>query len=188
MKYSVLNKKNLLVVLMMILLLGFSYGAYSYYSTTGSISGEDAIDDIYLFYPSFSELDEDDNLIELVGNEAKISLYCGDSETGSGTVYCSASLIVENKGLTDILVDVSDSSASSYYETYLTLNPGSVNYSWTSKVISPNEFETLDISIPVDVASDYASDDGFELYAPFDRGAFGNVVLSFKVKATQVHN
>ena len=179
------KKKLLVLVLLLFMLIGVAgYGVYSYFWTQGSFNGTSNQVSIASFDPR-TNINNDDFL----GHGGSITISCPNSYTGNENLYCDGSITVSNNGGTDIIVEVLEASSSKYAEENMTANVSSPNFSWTSKTIKAGSSETLEISVPVSISSDYGSDSGVERTTPFDGSEETGVEIntSFKLKATQVH-
>lgn len=188
------KKKSLILVLLLFTVIGLAgYGVYSYFWTDGGFSGESDTVEVASFDPRIGSSEGN-----FVGDGGSLTLICGDSESGSGTVTCTGAVDVYNNGGTDITVAVDEDTVSAD-KTNIHVDNGEVTvgtptFSWSNTTISPNSSETLTITVPVDVDSDFASGTPIERNEPYnDDTGSGNyddefaVTVSFRIIATQAH-
>lgn len=205
-KNKTLNKRIFVLILLLFMVIGLGgYGVYSYYWTQGSFDGSASVD-IASFDPEVT-IDSQDFL----GKGGEVVLSCPNTSTGSGSVTCTGTIDVENNGSTDITVEVLDPSSSinrdpRMDDSYISLNDGlslsisSTNVTFDSNdsssiTIEPHSTETLNMNVNVNIDSVFANDEltekaevPIEEYSSLTYGTYHQVLVSFKLKATQDHD
>ena len=187
------KKKSLILVLLLFAVIGLAgYGVYSYFWTDGDFSGQSDTVEVASFDPRIGYSDGN-----FVGDGGSLTLICDDSESGSGTVTCTGAVDVYNNGGTDITVEVDENEVSTDTNEIHVDNGevtvGTPTFSWSNTTITPNSSETLTVTVPVDVDSDFASGTPIERNEPYNDDT-GNgyddefsVTVSFRIIATQAH-
>lgn len=187
------KKKSLILVLLLFAVIGLAgYGVYSYFWTDGDFSGQSDTVEVASFDPRIGYSDGN-----FVGDGGSLTLICGDSESGSGTVTCTGAVDVYNNGGTDITVEVDENEVSTDTNEIHVDNGevtvGTPTFSWSNTTITPNSSETLTVTVPVEVDSDFASGTAYERNEPYNGDTSNgyddefSVTVSFRIIATQAH-
>lgn len=188
------KKKSLILVLLLFTVIGLAgYGVYSYFWTQGGFSGQSDTVEVASFDPRIGYSEGN-----FVGDGGSLTLICGDSESGSGTVTCTGEVDVYNNGGTDITVEVDENEVSTSTNEISVDNGkvtvGTPTFIWSETTITPNSSQTLTITVPVEVDSDFASGSPIRRNEPYnDDTGNGNyddafsVTVSFRIIATQAH-
>lgn len=186
------KKKALILVLLLFAVIGIAgYGVYSYFWTEGNYEGSDTISVV-----AFDPQTEIDGGSDFLGNGGNIEISCPNTSTGIGSVTCTGSLEVSNNGGTAINVEVLEASSVDYnQENGMSITPGTPQFSWTTRSLNPGESATLSIDVPTSIYTDYGSYSPVQTNEPFISSSddpryssHAQVQVSFKLKATQVHD
>lgn len=189
------KKKSIIFVLLLVAVIGIAgYGAYSYFWTEGTY---EAYTSDSVTIASFNPEIEIDGDYYFVGEGGTVTLTCENTSTGGGTVDCTGSYKIYNHGGTPITVSAYDGEATvepynggDYSSENISGTPGDVSFSWSDSTIAEDEYETLTISVPVTITSDFSSSSPVE--RPGSTGIYDGealeVTVDFKIKASQVHN
>lgn len=184
------KKKLLILVLLLFAVVGLAgYGVYSYYWTQSTLSGNSNDVTIAAFDPEVSVTSG------FLGDGGEITLVCPDSSTGEGTVTCTGELQVTNNGGTAITVSTSNPNVtvSPFNGNGASASAGTPSFSWSNTTIATGTSETLTISVPVYISSDFASDEAVYRSSEYDSNGSGDyedsleVKVGFKITASQVH-
>ncbi|MBR2712918.1 MAG: hypothetical protein IKE73_04345 [Bacilli bacterium] len=175
------KKKLFILILLLFVVIGVTgYGAYSYFYTSGSYSGNEEID-IASFNP---EIDGD-----FLGDGGSLTLTCPESATGNEVVNCTGTLDVVNNGNTPITLSTSNASVSLNNLSHddVSSSAGTPTFSWSDATVSEGNTSTLTVTVPVTLSSHFGSSDGYSRDTAYAGEAI-EVRVSFKITATQVYN
>lgn len=177
------KKKLFILVLLLFMIIGItSYGAYSYFYTSGSYTARTNDINIASFNPNING--------DFLGDGGTLSLTCPESETGSGTVECTGTLQITNSGNTNIELSISDPSVNLDALSYdnVTAEAGDPTFEWEDDdaTIYEGNTKTLTVTVPVTLSSNFASSTEYSRDSAYEGEAIG-VTVSFKIRAEQTH-
>ena len=127
---------------------------------------------------------------DFLGDGGSLTLVCPSSGTGNETIQCEGTVEVNNNGGTAIEVSTSDSSVSLDFITQdeVTATAGDPTFSWTNTTIAAGSTETLTVTVPVDLDSDFGTYWDSDYRSSAYNGEALEVTVSFKIVAAQVHD
>jgi hypothetical protein len=183
------TKKIVIVVLFLIAVIGLvGYGVYSVEYENGTFISETSIE-VGAFNPQTVVGDT----AQFLGDGGFVSITC-PTVTDEEFVNCTGSMTIKNNGDGPIVVELIESDPDDEYSATgfsgsnesISVTADDPVFSWSSKVLAAKETAILNITIPVQIESDYNSNEEVAYNNSYSyEGTSETLSLTFKLRAYQ---
>ena len=184
------TKKVIIAVLFIVAVIGIvGYGVYSVEYETGTFVTEASIT-----VGSFDPQTIVSDTASFLGDGGIASITC-PPVTGDGTIICTGSMTIKNNGDGPIVVEVVEADEDDEYSKpkvsesssdVFTGEASGIIYDWMTKTIGPKETVVLNISVPVQIVSNYNSAEQFEYSSEYPlEDKYETLEVTFSIRAYQ---
>ncbi len=183
------TKKIVILVLFAIAVIGLvGYGVYSVEYESNTFVTEASVT-VGAFDPQTIVGDT----ASFLGSGGLVTITC-PTITDDGETICTGSMTVKNNGNGPIVVEILEPDEEDEYsaprvvedDSYYEAEVAYPTFSWNSKTLAPNETAILNISVSLQITSDYNSDSEvtYENGYPYESSS-GSIDVNFRMRASQ---